>query len=184
MPKERESPQRTPVPSDPRPSFSVNCLGKGGTRLGSPFITSLDVDGVDAAAHRSRAPHSSLSCHICPSPPSPPDPLPAPPRQHPLSLSSSSTAMQFTAVPKSRDAELLRNPVECAPQAMRYLSYALYPLVGCYSIYSLIYKTHKSWYSWIVNSLVGAVYMFGFILMCPQWVPCPDRPPDPRTRWQ
>ncbi len=37
-----------------------------------------------------------------------------------------------------------------------------------YSIYSLYYKTHKSWYNWILNSLVGAVYMFGFILMCPQ----------------
>lgn len=23
-------------------------------------------------------------------------------------------------------------------------------------------------YSWVINSLVGAVYMFGFILMCPQ----------------
>lgn len=52
--------------------------------------------------------------------------------------------------------------------AMRYLSYALYPLVIGYSIYALMYKTHKSWYSWILSSLVGAVYMFGFILMCPQ----------------
>lgn len=53
-------------------------------------------------------------------------------------------------------------------QATRYLSYALYPLVVGYAIYSLMYKKHKSWYSWILNSLVGAVYMFGFILMCPQ----------------
>ncbi|GAB4824016.1 hypothetical protein N2152v2_011062 [Parachlorella kessleri] len=53
-------------------------------------------------------------------------------------------------------------------QAMRYLSYALYPLVGGYAVYALVYQTHKSWYSWILNSLVGAVYTFGFILMCPQ----------------
>ncbi|KAG2454215.1 hypothetical protein HYH02_001249 [Chlamydomonas schloesseri] len=53
-------------------------------------------------------------------------------------------------------------------EAMRYLSYALYPLVIGYSIYALMYKTHKSWYSWVLSSLVGAVYMFGFILMCPQ----------------
>ncbi len=53
-------------------------------------------------------------------------------------------------------------------EATRYLSYVLYPLVIGYSIYTLKYKTHKSWYSWILNSLVGAVYMFGFILMCPQ----------------
>ena len=26
----------------------------------------------------------------------------------------------------------------------------------------------SSWYSWVLNSLVGAVYTFGFILMCPQ----------------
>ena len=53
-------------------------------------------------------------------------------------------------------------------EAMRYLSYALYPLVGGYAVYALIYETHKSWYSWILNSLVGAVYTFGFILMVPQ----------------
>eukprot|EP00172_Hildenbrandia_rubra_P002155 Plantae.Rhodophyta-Hildenbrandia_rubra.ctg28325.p1 GENE.Plantae.Rhodophyta-Hildenbrandia_rubra.ctg28325~~Plantae.Rhodophyta-Hildenbrandia_rubra.ctg28325.p1 ORF type:complete len:336 (-),score=64.48 Plantae.Rhodophyta-Hildenbrandia_rubra.ctg28325:191-1198(-) len=53
-------------------------------------------------------------------------------------------------------------------EAMRYLSYALYPLVFCYSIYSLVYETHKSWYSWVIGSLVGAVYTFGFILMFPQ----------------
>ncbi|KAK9791843.1 hypothetical protein WJX73_009711 [Symbiochloris irregularis] len=53
-------------------------------------------------------------------------------------------------------------------QAMQYLSYALYPLVIGYAVYALIYESHKSWYSWILNSLVGAVYTFGFILMCPQ----------------
>jgi hypothetical protein len=53
-------------------------------------------------------------------------------------------------------------------EAMRYLSYALYPLVAGYAVYALLYKTHKSWYSWILHSLVGAVYTFGFILMCPQ----------------
>jgi hypothetical protein len=30
-------------------------------------------------------------------------------------------------------------------EAMRYLSYALYPLVIGYSIYALLYKNHKSW---------------------------------------
>jgi hypothetical protein len=90
----------------------------------------------------------------------------------------------------TRDAELLwtwcPSPYCCGPacacratysnkqtkkydaEASVYLSYALYPLVIGYSIYSLMYKTHKSWYSWILSSLVGAVYMFGFILMCPQ----------------
>ena len=53
-------------------------------------------------------------------------------------------------------------------EASVYLSYVLFPLVVGYAIYSLIYDSHKSWYSWILNSLVGAVYTFGFILMCPQ----------------
>ncbi len=52
--------------------------------------------------------------------------------------------------------------------AMRYLSYVLYPLVVGYSIYTLVYETHRSWYIWLPSSLVGAVDMFGFILMCPQ----------------
>jgi hypothetical protein len=53
-------------------------------------------------------------------------------------------------------------------EAIKYLSYALYPLVIGYAIYALFYKTHKSWYSWLLSSMVGAVYTFGFILMCPQ----------------
>ena len=52
--------------------------------------------------------------------------------------------------------------------AMRYLSYALYPLVGCYAVYSVIYNEHKGWYSFVLTTLVGAVYLFGFITMCPQ----------------
>eukprot|EP00824_Muranothrix_gubernata_P005097 TRINITY_DN16613_c0_g1_i1.p1 TRINITY_DN16613_c0_g1~~TRINITY_DN16613_c0_g1_i1.p1 ORF type:complete len:619 (+),score=121.66 TRINITY_DN16613_c0_g1_i1:19-1875(+) len=52
--------------------------------------------------------------------------------------------------------------------AMRYLSYVLLPLVIGYSIYSLIYETHRNWYSWVLNSLVGCVYTFGFIMMTPQ----------------
>jgi len=52
--------------------------------------------------------------------------------------------------------------------AMKYLSYVLYPLVVGYAIYSLVYETHKSWYSWILSTLTGCVYTFGFIMMCPQ----------------
>jgi Cleft lip and palate transmembrane protein 1 (CLPTM1) len=52
--------------------------------------------------------------------------------------------------------------------AMKWLSIALIPCVGGYAIYTLLNETHKSWYSWILSSLVGAVYAFGFVLMCPQ----------------
>ncbi len=63
-------------------------------------------------------------------------------------------------------------------EAMRYLSYALYPLVIGYAIYALLYESHRSWYSWVLNSLVGAVYTFGFILMCPQVKHCCSSPTD------
>lgn len=53
-------------------------------------------------------------------------------------------------------------------EAMRYLSYALYPLLIAGAVYSLIYYPHKSWYSWIVRSLVNGVYAFGFLFMLPQ----------------
>jgi len=52
--------------------------------------------------------------------------------------------------------------------AMRYMSYALYPLCIIYAGYSLHTHEHKSWYSFVLNSLVGAVYTFGFVLMTPQ----------------
>lgn len=52
--------------------------------------------------------------------------------------------------------------------AMKYLSYVLFFLVVCFSIYSLMYERHKSWYSWILSSMTSCVYMFGFVMMCPQ----------------
>jgi len=52
--------------------------------------------------------------------------------------------------------------------AMRYLSYVMYPLLAGVSVYSLVYQPHKSWYSWIVRSLVNGVYAFGFLFMLPQ----------------
>jgi len=53
-------------------------------------------------------------------------------------------------------------------EAMRLLSWLLYPCVGAYAAYSLIYQTHRSWYSWVLRSAVGAVYAFGFLMMLPQ----------------
>ncbi|RIB26894.1 cleft lip and palate transmembrane protein 1-domain-containing protein [Gigaspora rosea] len=52
--------------------------------------------------------------------------------------------------------------------AFRYLSRVAYPLLFCYAIYSLVYNSHKSWYSFILATLVGFVYAFGFIMMTPQ----------------
>ena len=53
-------------------------------------------------------------------------------------------------------------------EAMRYLSYALYPLLFGYTMYSLAYNEHSGWYSFVIGTLVSFIYMFGFVMMCPQ----------------
>ncbi|CAM9138865.1 unnamed protein product [Chrysoparadoxa australica] len=52
--------------------------------------------------------------------------------------------------------------------AMSHLMYLVMPLVLGYSAYSLTERQYKSWYSWVISSLVGFVYVFGFIAMTPQ----------------
>ncbi|KAJ1982076.1 hypothetical protein H4R34_001836 [Dimargaris verticillata] len=52
--------------------------------------------------------------------------------------------------------------------AFKYLSYVAYPLLVAYAGYSVVYDAHKSWYSFVINTLVGYVYTFGFITMTPQ----------------
>ena len=53
-------------------------------------------------------------------------------------------------------------------EAMKYLYWAMFPLIILYAGYSLVYETHKSWYSFVVSTLAGCVYTFGFIMMTPQ----------------
>ncbi|XP_068432428.1 lipid scramblase CLPTM1L [Clinocottus analis] len=52
--------------------------------------------------------------------------------------------------------------------AMKYLSYLLYPMCIGGAVYALIVLRYKSWYSWLINSLVNGVYAFGFLFMLPQ----------------
>ncbi|XP_045624717.1 putative lipid scramblase CLPTM1 [Procambarus clarkii] len=52
--------------------------------------------------------------------------------------------------------------------AFRYLSMALFPLLGGYCVYSLIYHEHKGWYSFVLSMLYGFLLTFGFIMMTPQ----------------
>eukprot|EP00590_Aulacoseira_subarctica_P007298 CAMPEP_0172431604 /NCGR_PEP_ID=MMETSP1064-20121228/59129_1 /TAXON_ID=202472 /ORGANISM="Aulacoseira subarctica , Strain CCAP 1002/5" /LENGTH=641 /DNA_ID=CAMNT_0013178389 /DNA_START=81 /DNA_END=2002 /DNA_ORIENTATION=+ len=52
--------------------------------------------------------------------------------------------------------------------ATSHLLYISMPLVGGYGVYSLFHQKHKGWYSWILNTMVGFIYMFGFVMMTPQ----------------
>ncbi|KAI9934051.1 hypothetical protein ASPWEDRAFT_36038 [Aspergillus wentii DTO 134E9] len=51
--------------------------------------------------------------------------------------------------------------------AFRWLYILAVPLLGVYAAYSLVYETHKSWYSYIIETLVGSVYAYGFLMMVP-----------------
>ncbi|OKL63197.1 hypothetical protein UA08_01411 [Talaromyces atroroseus] len=51
--------------------------------------------------------------------------------------------------------------------AFKYLYIIAIPLLVAYAIYSLVYETHKSWYSFIIETLVGSVYTYGFLMMVP-----------------
>jgi len=53
-------------------------------------------------------------------------------------------------------------------EAVHYMNYALGPLFLCYTVYSLVYNKHRSVWSFVIGTLAGGVYMFGFIMMTPQ----------------
>jgi hypothetical protein len=52
--------------------------------------------------------------------------------------------------------------------ALKYLGYVALPLLIGYTAYSLVYSEHRGWYSFVIGTLVGYVYAFGFIMMTPQ----------------
>ena len=51
--------------------------------------------------------------------------------------------------------------------AFRYLYLVAIPLLGAYAVYSVLYDSHKSWYSFVITTLVGSVYAYGFLMMVP-----------------
>jgi len=52
--------------------------------------------------------------------------------------------------------------------AIKHLTLVLLPLVVGFSLRSLVAEQHFGWFSWLLSSLTGTVYTFGFILMTPQ----------------
>ncbi|KAK5944805.1 hypothetical protein PMZ80_002005 [Knufia obscura] len=53
-------------------------------------------------------------------------------------------------------------------EAFWYMAIAAVPLLGAYAVYSLVYEKHKSVYSYVIETLVGSVYAYGFLMMVPQ----------------
>jgi len=51
--------------------------------------------------------------------------------------------------------------------AFKYLYLVAIPLLLAYAGYSLKYESHKSWYSFVITTLVGSVYAYGFLMMVP-----------------
>eukprot|EP00816_Leptocylindrus_hargravesii_P011129 CAMPEP_0196823128 /NCGR_PEP_ID=MMETSP1362-20130617/86236_1 /TAXON_ID=163516 /ORGANISM="Leptocylindrus danicus, Strain CCMP1856" /LENGTH=542 /DNA_ID=CAMNT_0042202897 /DNA_START=409 /DNA_END=2037 /DNA_ORIENTATION=+ len=52
--------------------------------------------------------------------------------------------------------------------ATAYLGMGLYPLIFGGALYAKEHYVYSSWYSWLISNLANAVYMFGFISLCPQ----------------
>ena len=52
--------------------------------------------------------------------------------------------------------------------ACRTLSFLLYPVLLCWSIYALKTYEYRSLYSWFISNMANGVYTFGFISLCPQ----------------
>ena len=43
------------------------------------------------------------------------------------------------------------------------MAYVTIPCLAIYTVYSLIYETHRGWYSFVISTLTSFVYMFGFV---------------------
>ena len=74
---------------------------------------------------------------------------------------------KITFEDKGQLSETEKKTQEYDEIAFRYLYLVAIPLLGAYAIYSLVYDTHKSWYSFVITTLVGSVYAYGFLMMVP-----------------
>ena len=74
---------------------------------------------------------------------------------------------KITFEDKGKLSETEQKTKEYDEIAFRYLYLVAIPLLGAYAIYSLLYETHRSWYSFVITTLVGSVYAYGFLMMVP-----------------
>ncbi len=80
------------------------------------------------------------------------------------------TSTYLRKMKKRRKSEfhLFNNAVSCTIHrydklAFKYVSYVAVPTLAAYTVYSLMYESHKGWYSFIISTLTSFVYMFGFV---------------------
>jgi len=52
--------------------------------------------------------------------------------------------------------------------AFKYMVSMLLPMYFGYCVRSLLYGKHRNWWTFVIGSLAGGVYTFGFIMMTPQ----------------
>lgn len=74
---------------------------------------------------------------------------------------------KITFEDKHKLSQLEQETKEYDEEAFKYLYWVAIPLLIAYAVYSLLYDTHKSWYSFIITTLVGSVYAYGFLMMVP-----------------
>ncbi|KAL8281049.1 hypothetical protein RQP46_006407 [Phenoliferia psychrophenolica] len=54
--------------------------------------------------------------------------------------------------------------------AFKWVGWGTTPLLIGYTIYSMYYNEHRSWYSFVISTLTSFVYAFGFIQLIPQLI--------------
>ena len=92
----------------------------------------------------------------------------SPPKSIAAMLKSAAT-LQFLRVKEREGANYeLSRTKEYDKIAMDHLMFLVVPLVAGYSAFALTHYKYKSWYSWVVSSLVSFIYAFGFVMMTPQ----------------
>ena len=74
---------------------------------------------------------------------------------------------RITFEDKHQLSEVEKKTQEYDEIAFKYLYMVAVPLLLAYAGYSLMYETHKGWYSFIITTLVGSVYAYGFLMMVP-----------------
>ncbi|EIM85601.1 cleft lip and palate associated transmembrane protein [Stereum hirsutum FP-91666 SS1] len=89
-----------------------------------------------------------------------------------LESSPAGSILPYTIVVKDKHvlSEDEKKTQEYDKLAFRYVSYFTIPSLAIYTGYSLLYETHRGWYSFVISTLTSFVYMFGFAQLIPQLI--------------